>query len=266
MSSVATYSIYMHKNKTNGKVYVGQTYLPPEERWKPHGEGYTKYQPAIYAAIQKYGWDNFEHIILESNLTQQEANEKEAYWIAYYHANESDFGYNLTSGGGNSRPCDRTKAKISQSMKEYLDTHPEAKAARVKTLIDNSRDKAIICLETGIIYKSLTDAAEQTGFNMKSLSRCCSHIVYTAFNLHWEFYNNIYDDAETRRARIIEIEQTKKASSSTTKKKVLCIDTGEIFESAREAADKYSITYANLCAVCRGNRKKAGGYQWKYIN
>lgn len=45
-------------------------------------------------------------------------------------------------------------------MKEYLDAHPEAKAARVKTLIDNPKDKAIICLETGIIYKSLTDAAE----------------------------------------------------------------------------------------------------------
>lgn len=70
MSNIATYSIYMHKNKTNGKVYIGQTYLPPEERWKPHGEGYTKYQPAIHAAIQKYGWENFEHIILESNLTQ----------------------------------------------------------------------------------------------------------------------------------------------------------------------------------------------------
>lgn len=265
MTNNATYSIYMHINKINGKVYVGQTYLPPEERWKKNGWGYTKHQPAIYAAIQKYGWDNFDHIILEQNLTADEANLREAYWIAHYHSNEYDYGYNLTSGGGNSRPCNSTKAKISATMKQYLQEHPEAIELRKKTLEENKRDKAIICLETGVVYKSLIDAENQTGFSMKNLSRCCCNTIYTAYGLHWEFYNYIYDSEQVRKNRIAELEAAKKKSSSTTKKKVLCVETGEVFESAKEAATKYAITYANLCAVCRGTRSKAGGYQWKYI-
>ena len=36
-----SYSIYMHINKTNGKVYVGLTSMRPEERWRD-GKGYHK--------------------------------------------------------------------------------------------------------------------------------------------------------------------------------------------------------------------------------
>ena len=261
----ATYSIYMHINKINGKVYIGQTYLPPEERWKKNGWGYTKYQPAIYAAIQKYGWDNFDHIILEQNLTSEEANEREAYWIKYYQANEYSHGYNLTSGGGNSRPCDRTKEKISTTMKQYIQEHPEALELRRKILEQNRQDKPIICLETGIIYPSLTDAENKTGINMKTLSRCCCHTVYTAYNLHWEFYEPIYDNELVRKKRITELVEAKKKSSSTLKKKVLCVETEEVFESAKEASKKYSICYSSICSACRGTYSKAGGYHWKYI-
>ena len=52
----------MHRNKVNQKVYVGMTYQdPPQLRWKSP----TLYKPCLlfYRAIQKYGWDKFEHII-----------------------------------------------------------------------------------------------------------------------------------------------------------------------------------------------------------
>ena len=58
-------TIYLHRNKINNKVYIGQTIQSPEERWK-NGNGY-KGCYYFYNAIQKYGWDNFEHIILEQN-------------------------------------------------------------------------------------------------------------------------------------------------------------------------------------------------------
>jgi len=51
------YTIYIHKNKINGKVYIGQTGQDPKKRWD-NGNGY-KTCSRFWNAIQKYGWDNF---------------------------------------------------------------------------------------------------------------------------------------------------------------------------------------------------------------
>lgn len=67
----------MHRNKLNNKVYIGITGRNPEIRWA-NGNGY-KYNPHFFYSIQKYGWDGFEHIILDDKLTRDEAKEKEIY-------------------------------------------------------------------------------------------------------------------------------------------------------------------------------------------
>ena len=46
-------------------------------------------------------------------------------------------------------------------------------------------------------------------------------------------------------------------------KEVLCIETGEVYQSITEAFEKTGIN--NIGACCRGSRKNAGGYHWKYI-
>ena len=55
--------IYKHTSKTSGKVYIGQT-NNINVRWKP---GAYRNCAKFYAAIQKYGWDDFEHEILEED-------------------------------------------------------------------------------------------------------------------------------------------------------------------------------------------------------
>ena len=57
--------IYKHTLKEDGRVYIGQT-NSIQNRWKPSAYKTCTY---FYNAIQKYGWDNFEHEILLSNLT-----------------------------------------------------------------------------------------------------------------------------------------------------------------------------------------------------
>ena len=90
------YTVYMHRNKQNQKVYIGITGKKPEVRWN-NGLGYNK---SYFAnAIKKYGWDSFEHIILFSGLTKDEACNKERELIALYRATDKEHGYNIAIGG-----------------------------------------------------------------------------------------------------------------------------------------------------------------------
>ena len=107
------YKIYAHINKINGKVYIGQTcYRNINQRWR-HGEGY-KHSPHFYNAIQKYGWENFEHIILFEDICGYElADVIERELIQKYQSNNSEYGYNISSGGSYGRTLtDETKNKI----------------------------------------------------------------------------------------------------------------------------------------------------------
>ena len=91
------YTVYIHTNTFNNKKYIGITSLPPEKRWK-EGKGY-KNQPRFYNAIKKYGWDNFSHKILFSNLSEEEALLEEEKLIKHFKTTNSSFGYNVAEKG-----------------------------------------------------------------------------------------------------------------------------------------------------------------------
>lgn len=93
-----TYSVYMHENKINHKKYIGMTGIDPEKRWK-NGKDY-KNCIAFNRAINKYGWDGFDHLVLFSGLTREEACAKEIELIAQYQTTNQEFGYNICAGGG----------------------------------------------------------------------------------------------------------------------------------------------------------------------
>ena len=69
MTEQKTYSVYMHIFP-NGKRYIGITSQKPvEKRWYSTGGGYRKCNK-MWKAIQKYGWENVEHIVLYENLSK----------------------------------------------------------------------------------------------------------------------------------------------------------------------------------------------------
>ena len=91
------YTVYMHTNKINKKVYVGITCQEPKKRWK-NGLGYLDNEKTKFArAIAKYGWDGFEHIIFAENVTHDEACHMEQLLIVLYDTINN--GYNITKGG-----------------------------------------------------------------------------------------------------------------------------------------------------------------------
>ena len=94
--SCNNYCVYKHTSPS-GKVYIGITKLKPESRWNS-GRGYGK-QTIFGGAIKKYGWDNFSHEILFSELTEQEAKATEIQLNAEINSTDRRFGYNETKGG-----------------------------------------------------------------------------------------------------------------------------------------------------------------------
>ena len=110
------YTVYQHINKINNKVYIGITSQIPEQRWGTNGNNY-KSSPHFYSAIQKYGWDNFEHNILFTNLTKDEACSKEQELIKKFNSNNREYGYNSTSGGEMCKLNIEARNKISQAMR-----------------------------------------------------------------------------------------------------------------------------------------------------
>jgi len=53
---------------------------------------------------------------------------------------------------------------------------------------------------------------------------------------------------------------------SPARKKVLCVETGIIYESLMSTQDKTGIQFKNIHKVCQGQRHTAGGYRWKYVD
>lgn len=82
-----TYCVYKHV-LPNNKIYIGITKQNPLLRWK-NGHGY-KHCNYFYNAILKYGWLNVHHEILRDNLTVEEANNLEKYYIKYYRSYDKE--------------------------------------------------------------------------------------------------------------------------------------------------------------------------------
>ena len=96
--------IYKITNQVNGMIYIGQTTQGLQNRWihhvaeakKDHKKG--GWSAYLHRAIIKYGRENFSVEVIK-NCSNDKLNEREIYWIAYYHSNDKDIGYNLTYGG-----------------------------------------------------------------------------------------------------------------------------------------------------------------------
>lgn len=272
----------MHTNKVNNKKYIGIS-SNVKQRWTGNGSDYKR--QVIGKAFDKYGWDNFEHEILFENLSQEEAETKEIEMISYYQSNNRLFGYNISKGGENGHnelwndPEYRTaqseerknrwnnveyKEKLSKSMKAAMnkDTYKQKQSEKTKErwndgTFDEIFCKSVMCLETGIIYKSINEASELTGVCRTDISKCCNKEMKTAKDYHWIFYTGEnYTDNE----RILMIERIGKGRGI----QIMCVETGIKYNSIKEAAKDTNTDNSSIGKVLKGKYKTAAGFHWIY--
>lgn len=202
------YCIYIHTNKINGKIYVGMTCQKPLKRWGQRGQNY-KECPYFWSAIQKYGWQNFEHIIIKDNLTREQALELEVNTIAERNSRNAKYGYNISVGGDCPDPDiaksiweDKNKRKYAmEKMKEaWKDpakrkrrsnaakerwANPEFKEF-AKKRVTEACARPILCVETGETFDTIKSAAEKYNICSANISRSAK-IGYRCGNYHWQY-------------------------------------------------------------------------------
>ena len=217
---MSEYCVYKH-TFPNGKVYIGITSRPPHRRWAK-GQGYHQ-QPLMYRAILKYGWDNIKHEILQTGLSKEDAEQSEIELIKSSKSNQKEFGYNVANGGNTiGTMSEETKKKISQTLKGVPKEKPpfagkkhtaEAKAklsakrkgknnpmygkhiseeTRLKMSESHkncSLCKPIICLETGEIFVSASDASRKMGLSQGNISNVARGVRKHTKGFHFEFVN-----------------------------------------------------------------------------
>ena len=116
------YTVYMHISPSN-KRYIGITSQRPERRWQ-NGKHYNT-QIYFYRAIQKYGWDNIQHVIIARGLTEDEAKWLEIEMIKALQTNTYGKGYNATEGGDGIKGIKHSDAwKQRQSERMKGSKHP----------------------------------------------------------------------------------------------------------------------------------------------
>lgn len=118
MKNEKKFCVYIHVFPNN-KVYIGITSRKPEVRWGNKGFNYRSQR--IKSAIDKYGWENVKHYILEENISKHDAEQLEIKLIKAHRSNEKEFGYNSSTGGNvgclGYKHTEEEKQKIREILK-----------------------------------------------------------------------------------------------------------------------------------------------------
>lgn len=133
--------IYKITNKINGKVYIGQTIRPIEQRFRRHiNDSLNNVIDTHFSrAIRKYGEDKFFIECIDNAESQEELTNKEQYWIRKYNSTNSDIGYNETDAiykcGGNTY-ASKTESELNDIKQKIRRTQLGEK---------NNNAKAVKC-------------------------------------------------------------------------------------------------------------------------
>lgn len=149
-----------------------------------------------------------------------------------------------------------------KKIQEILNMTKETCKVPKKPSNFSSKTKEIINVSTMKEYVSVKDAAIKTGYSKDSIRDACLKEHHTLFGEIW-LYKEMYENLTSE-----EILQLFENMNKYSYKKVVCLETGEIFKGAAEATQKFPSTSASCIISCctnsDPNRLTAGGVHWMY--
>ena len=223
-------TIYLIRNKVNGKCYIGQTINGFDGRynysgegiervhnyhksWKEHNRSYNKH---LLSSIEKHGFEAFEvNKCLDYAFSLEELNIKEKVYIQLYNSFKN--GYNETLGGEGKEGCspsEETKTKMSEANKgKHLSDETKQKMSEARKGENNP-----------MYGKHLSDETKQ------------------------------------------KMSEAKKGENHPKAKAVYCYEKNEIRLTVKEWAEELCLDKTCISNCCGGRYKSTGGYHFRYAS
>jgi group I intron endonuclease len=195
-----------------GKIYIGQS-TNIEDRWKKGHKYSSGCGVKLKNSFKKYGWENHKKEILEECIVEY-LSERETYWIEYYNSYKK--GLNSTSKGGIQGYKDE----------QWRKTHSEGLKGRKGVWKGKKRPEHSTFLKengSGLSY-------ERTQEHKDNLSK---KLTGTKFS-----------------KEICKKISKNKIGKNT--KKIICLETKQIFNSIKECSDYLNISKGCICSFVKG--------------
>lgn len=260
--------VYIIRNIINDKVYIGVS-IDIHRRWKEHVRDLKNKRHRnkhLERAWHYYGKDNFEFRILEE-CDRSLFAEREIFWISHYHANDSRYGYNQTSGGDGTSEVvfsPERNHKISLALKGRI--LPQFIGE------NNPRARCIVCLNSGEKYNTIEEVAKLYNcHNSNIIQSCKTHSCITDEYLVFSYEEDYQSMSKCQIEEIVQNAILKRKHNLGHGRTVVCVNTKEVFQACSLAAQKYNIDNSNIHKCCRGDAiycgydAEYGPLVWRYL-
>ena len=221
--SQAKYTVYCH-TLFDGRKYFGKTSQPLSRRWRGNGEGYSG--TPFYEAIKRYGWQAFDHETIAKGLTELRAKAMEESLIKQYKTQDVKYGFNVTGGDGWKNPTAEQSERFSNHLRAV-----------------NKGRRHTDEYKRGMSERMKGDKNPNAGGRLLTPERV-------------ERFREYSKKPKTE-------EQKRRMSESARKRRVQCVETGEVFGSMKEAAEKMCVGYTTISCAVYNSKRRAAGYHWR---
>ena len=235
--------IYKITNTITGDFYIGQT-----RDFERRIRGHKNNPPSnMKDDVQEYGWNAFKFEILEECFIEDLARLEEQF------IKTLNPPYNIRHS---LQDMTEVCGKISESRKgiKFSQEHRKNIQKRMREQAVDLFAKSVVCLETQEVFESMVEAAAKLGIKPQNISAALHGRQNTAGGYTWKYADDSLNVAENVKIQTV------------NRKQILCIETGEIFHSIVEAANKKGTIFKGISNVLHGRAITSGGFHWKYAD
>lgn len=244
---------------------MGQTTKSLNIRFSQHKRNAFKYnkQNTLYKAMRKYGITNFIIEKIDSANSMEELDYKEELWIETFNSYiKNDKGYNLTKGKRN---------RLDLIGKSWGHHTPEHKEKMRLLCLSRKTKPSQYAISKSIEVNSKPTINLSTGEKFSSAREMAKY-----YNLSYSFTIKLLNGEQRKKdgqifryedkklTRLADIRQTFIPFHKALPKKIICLESKEVFNSIKEASQKLGILRTSICNMLSGRSKKAGKLTFRY--